>query len=60
MMISKHVNSRGVFGVRVHAKRGGVYGEEVRMGNHDMDALVDSAKAADFSGANLIHVSRGA
>ena len=33
---------------------------DVRMGNHDMDALVDSAKAANFSGANLIHVSRGA
>ena len=46
--------------MRVHAKRGGVYGEEVRMGNHDMDALGDSAKAADFPGANLIHVSRGA
>ena len=33
---------------------------DVRMGNHDMNALIQSAKAAEAAGADLLHISRGA
>ena len=33
---------------------------DVRMGNHDMEALIESAKSAEAAGADLLHISRGA
>ena len=33
---------------------------DVRMGNHDMGALIETAKACEEAGADLIHISRGA
>ena len=33
---------------------------DVRLGNHDMDALIASAKTAEKAGADVLHISRGA
>ncbi len=33
---------------------------DVRLGNHDMDALIASAKSAEAAGADILHISRGA
>ncbi len=33
---------------------------DVRMGNHDIEALIESAEAAEKAGADLLHISRGA
>ena len=45
---------------RIRSECGNDFIIDVRMGNHDMDALIESAKAAEAAGADMLHISRGA